>query len=82
MAAHGTNGSYQRGCHCEECRAYKRDQARQWRARLKAAQEAPSSGHGLDGYMERDCRCAPCTEAYVAFRGRLATFVSAVTRRR
>lgn len=53
---HGLASSYQRGCHCDKCKAASAAAMRDWRGRKKA--EEP--WHGTrDGYR-RGCRCYLC----------------------
>ena len=62
---HGDRRTYQKGCHCDDCR----DALRRYHAELRAKWKAdPSSadraGHGKSTtYRNHGCRCADCTTA-------------------
>jgi hypothetical protein len=62
MAAHGTPGRYNEGCHCDVCRAANTARLAKYRKKRRSTppDEIP---HGLNGYRNDGCRCDVCRAA-------------------
>lgn len=70
-ATHGREGTYNRGCRCDECReAMRKARARRRCGELREKTPPGLQEHGLGGYQRHKCRCSYCRAANAASRQR------------